>query len=94
MKNNYSKRYDRFILLIWVVIAFLVWMKLLNKAPFLEVLAITVCYITPMLIINILLSVYLLPRAIERKKMDGFCIKIYTFVFRFGIYIDFCFWDI
>lgn len=75
MKNDYSKRYDRFILLIWVVIAFFVWMKLLNKAPFLEVLAITVCYITPMLIINILLSVYLLPRAMERKKMDSFALK-------------------
>ncbi len=94
MKNNYSKRYDRFILLIWVVIAFLVWMKLLNKAPFLEVLAITVCYITPMLIINILLSVYLLPRAIERKKMDGFALKfiLLSFVsafistFVFGIF--------
>lgn len=94
MKNNYSKRYDRFILLIWVVIAFLVWMKLLNKAPFLEVLAITVCYITPMLIINILLSVYLLPSAIERKKMDGFALKfiLLSFVsasistFVFGIF--------
>lgn len=94
MKNNYSKRYDRFILLIWVVIAFLVWMKLLNKAPFLEVLAITVCYITPMLIINILLSVYLLPRAIKRKKMDGFALKfiLLSFVsafistFVFGIF--------
>lgn len=75
MKNNYSKRYDRFILLIWVVIAFFVWMKLLNKAPFLEVLSITVCYITPMLIINILLSVYLLPRAMERKKMESFALK-------------------
>ncbi len=94
MKNNYSKRYDRFILLIWVVIAFLVWIKLLNKAPFLEVLAITVCYITPMLIINIFLSVYLLPRAIERKKMDGFALKfiLLSFVsasistFVFGIF--------
>ena len=75
MKNDYSKRYDRFILLIWVVIAFFVWMKLLNKAPFLEVLSITVCYITPMLIINILLSVYLLPGAMERKKMDRFALQ-------------------
>lgn len=75
MKNDYSKKYDRFILLIWVVIAFLVWIKLLNKAPFLEVLSITVCYITPMLMINILLSVYLLPRAMERKEMDSFALK-------------------
>lgn len=75
MENNYSKRYDRFILLLWVVIAVLVWMKLLNKAPFLEVLSITVCYITPMLIINILLSVYLLPRAMKKKKMDSFVLQ-------------------
>ena len=75
MENNYSKRYDRFILLLWVVIAVLVWMKLLNKAPFLEVLSITVCYITPMLIINILLSVYLLPRAMKKKKMDSFALQ-------------------
>ena len=75
MENNYSKRYDRFILLLWVVIAVLVWLKLLNKAPFLEVLSITVCYITPMLIINILLSVYLLPRAMKKKKMDSFALQ-------------------
>ena len=75
MKNDYSKRYDRFILILWGVIAIFVWMKLLNKAPFLEVLSITVCYITPMLIINILLSVYLLPKAMKKKKMDSFALQ-------------------
>lgn len=75
MKNDYSKRYDRFILLLWVVITVFVWMKLLDKAPFLEVLSITACYITPMLIINILLSVYLLPKAMKRKKMDSFALQ-------------------
>lgn len=75
MKNDYSKRYDRFILLLWVVIAIFVWMKLLNKAPFIEVLSITICYITPLLIINVLLSVYLLPKAMKRKKMDAFALQ-------------------
>lgn len=75
MKNDYSKRYDRSILLLWFIITILVWMKLLNKVPFLEVLSITLCYITPLLIINILLSVYLLPKAMKKKKMDVFVLQ-------------------
>ena len=92
MKNDYSKRYDRFVLLLWVVIAFFVWMKLLNKAPFLEVLSITVCYITPMLIINILLSVYLLPRAMKRKRMDCFALQFIFLSFISASILTSVFW--
>jgi len=92
MKNDYSKRYDRFILLLWVLIAIFVWMKLLNKAPFLEVLSITVCYITPLLIINILLSVYLLPKAIKRKRMDAFALQFIFLSFITASILTTVFW--
>lgn len=92
MKKDYSKRYDCFILLLWVVIAIFVWMKLLNRAPFLEVLSITICYITPLLIINVLLSVYLLPRAIKRKKMDAFALQFIFLSFITASILTSVFW--
>lgn len=46
-----------------------------------EVLSITICYITPILVVNVLLCSYLLPKAIKKKKMNAFVLQFISLSF-------------
>lgn len=74
MKKDESKNYNRFIILLWIILAVFVWIKLLQKAPLSEVALVTIGYLTPIVIVNLILCNYLLPKAIKTKRMNGFVV--------------------
>jgi len=74
MKKHESKDYNRFIILLWITIGVFVWIKLLHKAPLSEVVLVTIGYVTPIIIVNLILCNFLLPKAIQTKRMNTFVI--------------------
>lgn len=75
MKKHESKEYNRFIIILWIILAVFVWIKLLNKAPLSEVILVTIGYVTPIVIVNLILCNYLLPKAIKTKRINAFVIQ-------------------
>lgn len=72
--KSYSiiKSYKQIIILFWIILTIILWLQLLGRGPFMESTITVACYLAPVVLVNIFLSNYLLPKAIRERKMNVF----------------------
>jgi len=89
MRNGYIKNYDRFVILVWILIFGVFWLQYMGAMNMFEAFLLAACIILSAYPFTTYLSKRLLARAMEKKNMFRFVIQFFSITIIYSLLVPF-----